>query len=64
MTTATEPVPGWTNNIYGVTGVVFGSAIGLLRTLHCNPDFVAEIIPADYVISHIIAASWDTAKRK
>ncbi|KAL0121371.1 hypothetical protein PUN28_006710 [Cardiocondyla obscurior] len=62
--TAKEPVRGWINNIYGAVGVVLGSALGLLRTLHCDPDSVAEIVPADYVISHFIAASWDTAKRR
>ncbi|XP_077270699.1 fatty acyl-CoA reductase wat-like isoform X3 [Temnothorax americanus] len=62
--TAEEPVEGWINNVYGAVGVVMGSAVGLLRTLHCDPENVAEIVPADYVISHFIAASWDTAKRK
>lgn len=62
--TAEEPLKGWINNIYGAVGVVMGSALGLLRTLHCDPENIAEIVPADYVISHIIAASWDTAKRK
>ncbi|XP_011688428.1 PREDICTED: fatty acyl-CoA reductase 1-like [Wasmannia auropunctata] len=62
--TAEEPLNGWINNIYGAVGVVMGSAIGILRTLHCDPDKVAEIVPADYVISHFIAASWDTAKRR
>ncbi|XP_028048936.2 LOW QUALITY PROTEIN: fatty acyl-CoA reductase wat [Monomorium pharaonis] len=62
--TVGEPVAGWINNFYGAMGVVMGSALGLLRTLHCDPDKVAEIVPADYVISHFIAASWDTAKRR
>ncbi|KYN07801.1 PREDICTED: fatty acyl-CoA reductase 1-like [Cyphomyrmex costatus] len=62
--TVEEPVSGWTNSVYGAVGVVMGSAIGLLRTLHCNPDNVADMVPADYVISHLIAAGWDTAKRR
>lgn len=62
--TAEEPIKGWINNIYGAVGVVMGSALGLLRTLHCDPENVAEIVPADYVISHIIVASWDAAKSK
>lgn len=62
--TVEQPVTGWINNIYGAVGVVTGSAIGLLHTLHCNPEYVAEIVPADYVISHLVVASWDTAKRK
>ncbi|XP_020283180.1 fatty acyl-CoA reductase wat-like [Pseudomyrmex gracilis] len=64
ISTATEPVPGWINNFYGAVGIVFGTAIGLLRTLHCNPDYTAEIVPGDYVISHIVAVCWDTAKKK
>lgn len=64
ISTAEEPVSGWINNVYGAVGVIMGSAIGLLRTLHCDPDKVAEIVPADYVISHFIVAGWDTAKRR
>lgn len=62
--TAKEPIEGWINNIYGAVGVVTGSAFGLLHTLYCDPEKVAEIVPADYVISHFIVASWDTAKKK
>lgn len=64
ISTAKEPIPGWINNVYGAAGVVMGAAIGLLRTLHCPPENVAELVPADYVISHLIVASWDIAKRK
>ncbi|XP_029158788.1 fatty acyl-CoA reductase wat-like [Nylanderia fulva] len=64
ISTAKEPIPGWINNVYGAAGVVMGAAIGLLRTLHCPPENVAELVPADYVISNLIVASWDTAKRK
>ena len=64
ISTAKEPIPGWINNVYGAAGVVMGAAIGLLRTLHCPPENIAELVPADYVISHLIVASWDIAKRK
>lgn len=62
VSTAKEPVAGWVNNIYGATGIVVGSAIGLLRTLHCDPDMVADIIPADYVVNAVLVAAWDIAK--
>ncbi|XP_017889314.1 fatty acyl-CoA reductase wat-like [Ceratina calcarata] len=64
ISTYKEPIAAWTNNLYGATGVVIGSGVGLLRTLHCYPDNISEIVPADYVIANIIAAAWDTAKRK
>lgn len=62
--TAKEPISGWINNVYGAVGVVTAAAIGLLRTLYCPPEHVAELVPADYVISHLVVASWDIAKRK
>ena len=64
ISVAKEPLPGWINNVHGAAGAVFGAAIGLLRTLYCPPENVAELVPADYVISHIVVTSWDLAKRK
>ncbi|XP_012267649.2 fatty acyl-CoA reductase wat-like [Athalia rosae] len=62
IATAKEPVSGWINNVYGPTGMVVGAAVGLLRTLRCDPDMVADLIPADYVVNAIIVAAWDIAK--
>lgn len=59
-----DPLAGWINNLYGATGVVMGSGLGLLRTLYCIPENVADIIPADFVVSTIISAAWDVADRK
>lgn len=53
--TVAEPLTCWTNNIYGATGVFVGSGVGFLRTLYCDPDCKAEIIPADRVICGLIA---------
>ncbi|PSN40547.1 hypothetical protein C0J52_10393 [Blattella germanica] len=47
ISTAKEPFPGWINNVYGPTGVVVGAGLGLLRTMHCDKDILAEIVPAD-----------------
>lgn len=64
IATEKEPIAGWINNLYGATGVVVGAAVGLLRTLHCRKDNVADIIPADYVINNVIVAAWDIAKTR
>lgn len=58
IATEKEPVQGWINNLYGPTGVLVGAGIGLLRTLHCYPEKIGDMIPADYVINNIIAAAW------
>ncbi|XP_003494079.1 fatty acyl-CoA reductase wat [Bombus impatiens] len=64
IATYKEPISAWINNMYGPTGVVMGSGIGLLHTLHCKKENIADIIPADYVISNIISSAWDVANRK
>lgn len=61
IATYNEPVAGWINNLYGPTGVSVGVAVGVMRTLHCCKNKVADIIPADYVINNLIVAAWDTA---
>ncbi|KAL6433327.1 hypothetical protein ACFW04_006476 [Cataglyphis niger] len=63
ISTAKEPMPGWINNMYGAVGAIVYCCTGLLRTLHCSSENVADLVPADYVISHFIAASWDLATR-
>lgn len=63
IATAQEPIPGWINNVYGATGVVLGAGMGILRTMHCNPDMMADIVPADMVINVMIASAWDVATR-
>ncbi|CAH0713000.1 unnamed protein product, partial [Brenthis ino] len=62
ISTASEPVPGWIDNVYGPTGVVVGAAVGLLHVLHCNSQVVADLVPGDYVVNGVIAAAWKTAK--
>ncbi|XP_043494964.1 fatty acyl-CoA reductase 1-like [Polistes fuscatus] len=62
--TEKEPFAGWINNLYGLTGIAFGSAKGVLRTLNCNDRLICDIIPADYVVNNIIAAAWEVAQKR
>ncbi|XP_046613172.1 fatty acyl-CoA reductase wat-like [Neodiprion virginianus] len=64
ISTYKEPIAGWIDNVYGATGVVLGAAIGLLRTLHCDPEGIADMIPADFVVNNIIVAAWDIAEAR
>lgn len=56
-----EPVVGYIDNLYGPTGVVYGAGTGVLRTMHCDRDVVANIVPVDMTVNALIAASWDVA---
>jgi fatty acyl-CoA reductase len=49
--------------VYGPTGVVVGAGLGILRTMHCDPDMIADLVPADMVINVMIATAWDVAMR-
>lgn len=56
-----EPVVGWIDNLYGPTGVVAGVGTGVLRTMHCDRDITANIVPVDMTVNALIAAAWDVA---
>lgn len=59
IATYNEPVPGWINNIYGPTGVVAATGVGLMRVMKADPKAVADIVPGDFVSNAVIAAAWD-----
>lgn len=59
VSTAKEPIPGWIDNLYGATGIAVGAAVGLLRTLHCEPDNLADLVPVDYLVNAMIVAGWN-----
>lgn len=63
VSTAEDPIPGWINNLYGPTGIVAASGIGLLRTLLVNGNNKANLVPCDYVINAMIASAWYTAEK-
>lgn len=64
IATVKEPVAGWIDNVYGATGALLGAALGLIRTIHGNPDNYADVVPADFVIHCCIAAAWNIANIK
>lgn len=37
--------------------IVFTS--GVVRSMHCNPDFPADIVPVDVCMNAIITAAWE-----
>lgn len=62
VSTYKEPLPGWIDNLYGPTGACVAAASGLLRTLHCDPDVVADIVPVDKCAAAVLAAAWDVSR--
>ncbi|KAJ8688431.1 hypothetical protein QAD02_024226 [Eretmocerus hayati] len=64
ISTYQEPMTGWVDNVFGPTGALVGGASGLLRVLHIEKDYTAELVPADLTINALIATAWDVANSK
>lgn len=52
-------MPGWVEGLNGPSGMMIGAARGVVRSMHCNPDMPADVIPVDTAINAIICATWD-----
>ncbi|XP_044764594.1 uncharacterized protein LOC123321154 [Coccinella septempunctata] len=60
----TEPVTGWIDNLYGVTGAFVAGGVGFMRVFPMNVDKKTDIIPADYVTNAGFAVLWDISERR
>ncbi|XP_050664686.1 fatty acyl-CoA reductase wat-like [Leptidea sinapis] len=60
--TAREPLKCWLDNMYGPTGVAVGSVTGMLRTIQVNRDMTADLVPVDFVVNALIAASYSVSQ--
>ncbi|KAB7494241.1 putative fatty acyl-CoA reductase 4 [Armadillidium nasatum] len=50
-----EPMPGWTESLYHINGILVAAGRGVLRVLNCDPDTVLDIIPVDFVSNLLVA---------
>ncbi|CAG9794395.1 unnamed protein product [Diatraea saccharalis] len=56
-----DPYPGWIDNLNGPTGLLIGSGKGVIRTMHCEPSYIADAIPIDAVVNGCILIAYATA---
>uniref|UniRef100_A0A336K3G5 Fatty acyl-CoA reductase n=1 Tax=Culicoides sonorensis TaxID=179676 RepID=A0A336K3G5_CULSO len=63
LTTYREPIPGFTSNLYGISGIICGVGIGVLRVANIGPETLSDIIPADYVTNFILLSAWKRSQR-
>lgn len=59
-----EPIPGWIENLNGPTGLIVGAGKGVIRTMHCNENYVADIMPVDLAINAVVVAAWHVGSTK
>lgn len=63
LSTYKEPVSGWTDNLYGPSGVCAGTVRGLVHVILGNRNNKANLVPADYCVNAMISAAWDINRR-
>ncbi|XP_043274173.1 fatty acyl-CoA reductase 1 [Venturia canescens] len=54
-----EPIPGWTDNINGPTGLLIGAGKGVIRTMYCQETGYADYLPVDVAVNAIFACTWN-----
>ncbi|XP_070153483.1 putative fatty acyl-CoA reductase CG5065 [Polyergus mexicanus] len=56
-----EPMPGWVDNLNGPIGLLVGGGKGVIRSMHCNGNYNAEVVPVDVAINTLIAIAYKVA---
>lgn len=54
-----EPIPGWTDNMNGPTGLLIGAGKGVIRTMHCDERGYADYLPVDIAVNAILGCTWN-----
>lgn len=54
-----EPLPGWTDNINGPTGLLIGAGKGVIRTMYGRKDYFADYVSVDIVANGLIVSTYD-----
>lgn len=63
LSTYKEPVAGWTDNLYGPSGICSGCVRGYVHVILGNITKKANLVPADYCVNAMISAAWDINRR-
>nr|CAD7424357.1 unnamed protein product [Timema monikensis] len=61
LSSAREPLAGWIDNWNGPSGIIGATSKGIFRTILCDPNKVADLIPVDFVVNLLVCAAWKTA---
>ncbi|XP_045177320.1 fatty acyl-CoA reductase 1-like [Mercenaria mercenaria] len=59
-----EPMPGWIDNYNGPSGLCIAVGKGILRSMKCDFNGVADIIPVDIPVNMLVTVAWYTAVTK
>lgn len=54
-----DPIPGWTDNMNGPTGLLIGAGKGVIRTMYCNSSGYGDFLPVDFAVNGVLIGSWN-----
>jgi fatty acyl-CoA reductase len=57
-----EPCPGFTEGLHGPTGLTIAAYRGIIRSMHCNPNYPSQVFPVDMTSNCILACAWRQAR--
>lgn len=57
-------MPGWVDSLNGPVGVLVASGKGVVRSMMCGAEFVAEVIPVDIAINGVLLAAYKRGLKK
>ncbi|KAM8703079.1 hypothetical protein ACLKA7_005417 [Drosophila subpalustris] len=61
LATFKDPIPGWTDNLYGPISLLHGGVYGVLRVMLVDKKARAHIVPVDYCANMVLSTAWKTA---
>lgn len=56
-----EPMPGWVDSLNGPIGIMVGGGKGVIRSMICDENATAQVIPVDLAINGLIAVAFETS---
>lgn len=59
-----EPCEGWVDNLNGPIGIMVGGAKGVIRSMLCDGDLIAEVIPVDIAINGLLLVPYKNCLEK
>ena len=59
-----EPLPGWVDSLNGPIGIMVAGGKGVIRSMLCEAEFGAEVIPVDHAINGLIGIAYTVATMK
>lgn len=62
--TYASPFPGWTESLSPIGSLFLYTGIGLIKFIPGDPNFIVDVVPADFVVNQILSSIQHVWKKK